>query len=71
MRTNPSHVWRLIPLFQACNEAVAALPGAPLDLETWRRRHAWSWSFAFASGRRSTCQPAVRKIHLAKGAGER
>jgi len=71
MANHSSHVWQLIPLFQACNEAVAALPGAPLDLETWLRRHARSWPFAFASGRRSTCQPAVRKIRLAKGAGER
>jgi hypothetical protein len=71
MRTNPSHVWQLIPLFQARNKAIAGVPGAPLDPETWLRRHARSWPFAFAYGRRSTCQPAVRKIHLAKGAGER
>lgn len=71
MRTNYSRVWQLIPLLNAYNEAMAALPGAPLDLETWLNRHAQSWPLAFVRGKCSTCQPAVRKIRLVKGDGER
>ena len=68
--SNKKHTWMFVALFPKMAEIIA-LPGAPLDLETWRRRHARSWPFAFAFGTRSTCQPAVRKIRLAKGAGER
>jgi hypothetical protein len=67
--SSKKHTWMLVALFPKMAEIIA-LPGAPLDLETWLGRHARSWPFAFASGTRSTCQPAVRKIRLVKGAGE-
>jgi len=58
--------WRVALLMHTYNETVASTPGAPLDLQTWLRRHFQRWPAAFAYQDWSSYQPAIRKIRLLK-----
>ena len=66
MAHDPTRAWQLIPLLSAYNEAVAALPDAPLDVQVWLGRQFSCWLDAFADEDWSSAQPAMRKIRLVR-----
>jgi hypothetical protein len=66
MSQDESRDWRLLVLMHAYNEAMASIPGAPLDLQTWLHKHFQRWPVAFAYHDWSNYEPAIRKIRLLK-----
>jgi hypothetical protein len=66
MTRDEYRTWQLLWLIHNNNEAVARLPGAPLDLHIWFQRYMQRLPAEFASKDWSSHQPAIRKIHLMK-----
>lgn len=70
MTPDEKHAWMAISLFCRASAEAEAIDGAPLDLQTWLRRHTQAWPPEFAWQDWSSYQPAIRKVRLVRAEEE-